>query len=148
MTDNIREQGYRNTLVYNKWNQNWTKLDDPYLSYQGYHFYFNSWSPSGAITQMQQAKAKGIPLINTEVGASYNEASDFTSSTVKELSDFLAWCAENGVSNTIWMNENLNNWSTYLRLGLKISGSGAPPPTPTPTPTASGCTLKWLMGEP
>lgn len=113
----IRAAGYTNPLLVDKWNQGWTVINDPLdNTYQGYHFYFNSWSVSGAISQMQTAQSKGIKLINTEVGADYNEYSSFTTSTVDELNQFMSQCASMGVGNTVWMNENLNNIATYEKL--------------------------------
>ena len=133
----IRAAGYTNPIVVDKWNQGWTVINDPLGStYQGYHFYFNSWSPSGAISQMQTAQSKGIKVINTEIGADYNEYNSYTTSTVSELNTFLSQCASMGIGNTIWMNENLNNMPKYQQLGLKIPSVTAPTqPTPTTTPT-------------
>jgi hypothetical protein len=114
LVDEIRDAGYTNPIVVDKWNQPWTVIRDPLDNvYQGYHFYFNSWSVNGAILQINTALSKGINLINTEVGASYNEGKDFTTETVKELFNFLQQCTELGVGNTVWMNENLGNWPYY-----------------------------------
>ncbi len=149
LVNDIRAEGYTNPIVVDKWNQAWTVINDPLdNTYQGYHYYFNSWSVSGAISQMQTAQSKGIKIINTEVGADYNEHSSFTSSTVSELNQFLSQCASMGIGNTVWMNENLNNMPTYQQLGLKIPSVTAPTnpsttptptqtPTPTPTPTST-----------
>lgn len=141
----IREAGYTNALLVNKWNQPWTVINDPLdNTYQGYHFYFNSWSPSGANSQMQTAQSKGIKLINTEVGADFNEHNSFTTSTVNELNQFLSQCASMGIGNTIWMNENLDNMPRYQQLGLDFPTVTAPTqpstptnPTATPRPTAT-----------
>jgi hypothetical protein len=121
LIDDVREAGYTNTLVIDKWNTGWSSaiFSDPYDSvYVGMHFYFNTWSVSGAIYQMNIAQKLGLKIVNTEVGADYNEANSFTTSTVDELNSFLEQCAELGVSNTVWMNENLNNWQTYQQLGI------------------------------
>jgi hypothetical protein len=119
LVDDIRGAGYANPIVVDKWNQPWTVIDDPLdNTFQGYHFYFNSWSVSGAMSQMNTALSKGIKIINTEVGADFNEYNSFTASTVKELNDFLAQCASLGIGNTVWMNENLNNLPRYEDLGL------------------------------
>jgi hypothetical protein len=143
----IREAGYTNPLLVDKWSQAWTVINDPLdNTYQGYHFYFNSWSPSGAISQMQTAQSKGIKLINTEVGADYNENSAFTTSTVSELNQFLSQTASMGIGNTVWMNENLNNLPRYQQLGLDFPIVTAPTqpsvtPSPTATPTPQPTTL-------
>jgi hypothetical protein len=89
------------------------------------------------MSQVNTALGKGIKMINTEVGADYHEYSSYTKSTVAELNSFLAQCADLGVGNTVWMNENLNNWPRYQTLGLDMpTGSGSPenPPSPPPTP--------------
>lgn len=123
LVDYIRAAGYTNGIVVDKWNQPWTVINDPLNStYQGYHFYFNSWSVSGAISQINTALSKGIKLVNTEIGADYNEASAYTSATVEEVNSFLTQCANLGVGNTLWMNENLGNWERYQELGLELPG--------------------------
>ncbi len=143
----IRAAGYTNPILFDKWNQAWTLVNDPLdNTFQGYHFYFNSWSVSGAMSQMQTAQSKGIKLINTEIGADYNEYNSFTTSTVAELNQFLSQSASMGIGNTVWMNENLNNMPRYQQLGLDfptvtspISTSPNPTqsPTTTPRPTTS-----------
>jgi hypothetical protein len=138
LVNEIRAAGYTNPILVNKWNQAWTKINDPLdNTYQGYHFYFNSWSPSGAISQMNTALSKGIKIINTEVGADYREKSYFTTSTVGELETFMTQCASRGIGNTVWMNENLGNWQTYQTLSLNFPAVTSPSPTPgsTPNPT-------------
>jgi hypothetical protein len=119
LVNEIRSAGYTNPIVANKWDQPWTMINDPLNNtYQGYHYYFNSWSPSGAISNIKTALSKGIKLINTEIGADYRESSYFTSSTVAELSSYLSQCSSLGVGNTVWMNENLGNWPRYEELNL------------------------------
>ena len=121
LIDNVRDAGYSNTLVVDKWNTAWSTaaFNDPLDSvYVGMHFYFNSWSVSGAISQMKTALSLGLKLVNTEVGADFNEASKFTESTVDEVNNFLLQCTELGVGTTIWMNENLANWQRYQQLSL------------------------------
>jgi hypothetical protein len=146
LVNEIRAAGYTNPIVVDKWNQPWTVIKDPLdTTYQGYHFYFNSWSVSGAISQMRTAQSKGIKIINTEVGADFNEYRSFTTSTVAELNDFLSQCANMGIGNTVWMNENLNNMPTYQSLDLvfpivtspQTSTNTQPSSTPSPTPTSS-----------
>jgi len=121
LIDDVREAGYTNTLVIDKWNTNWSTaiFEDPCDAiYTGMHFYFNSWSVSGAINQMNIAKSLGLKLVNTEIGADFNEYKSFTAATVEEVNSFLAQCENLGVANTVWMNENLNNWPRYQELGL------------------------------
>lgn len=121
LTTKIRNSNYTNPILFNKWNQPWTKIFDPLnLTYQGYHFYFNSWSVAGAISQIEIAQSKNIQLINTEIGADYREHNYFTNATVQEVSTFLALCEELNVGNTIWMNENLDNWPSYQETNLNL----------------------------
>ena len=141
LVNDIRSAGYTNPIVVNKWNQAWTKINDPLDStFQGYHYYFNSWSPSGALSQMNTAQSKGIKIINTEIGADFNEYSSFTTETVDELNQFLSQTASMGIGNTVWMNENLNNMPRYQSLNLDfptVTSPQTPTTTPTPTPTQS-----------
>jgi hypothetical protein len=119
LVDEIRDAGYTNPILVNKWNQPWRVINDPLdLTYQGYHFYFNSWSVSGAVSQMTTALSKGIKIINTEIGADFNEASSFTTATVAELNSFMQWCTDQNVGNCVWMNQNLDNWERYQDLGI------------------------------
>ena len=150
IVDEIRDAGYTNSIVVNKWNQPWTKINDPLdATLQGYHFYFNSWSPSGALSQMQIAQSKGIKLINTEVGADFNEHNSFTSSTVSELNDFLRQTTLMGIGNTVWMNENLNNMPRYQQLNLNFPSVSAPTTsTPTSTTTPHATTSPTLTPQP
>jgi hypothetical protein len=137
----IRDAGYTNPLVVNKWNQPWTVIKDPLNNiYQGYHFYFNTWSVSGALSQMNTARSRGIQIINTEIGADYREYRYFTTSTVGEVNSFVSQSASLGIGNMVWMNENLNNWHQYEALGLELPTASTPPTdssTSTPTPTPS-----------
>ena len=135
LVDEIRDAGYTNPVVVNKWNQPWTVINDPIdNTYQGYHYYFNTWSPAGAIQQIRIALSRGIKLINTEVGADYREHNYFTEDAVDELNAFMAECASLGVGNAVWMNENLNNWPSYQELYLDFpTGSSETEDTTPPT---------------
>jgi hypothetical protein len=115
----IRQAGYTNPIVINKFSQQWQQIHDPIdNTYQGYHFYFNSWSLSGAIGQMETALSRGMKIINTEVGADFDGYRSFSSSEVQELNQFIQWCTNNGIGNTIWVNENLMNWPRYEELNV------------------------------
>jgi hypothetical protein len=89
-------------------------------TYQGYHFYFNTWSVAGDISQMTPTLSKGIKIINIEIGVDCNEYISFSTAAGSELNMFLAQCASLGIGNTIWMNKNLNNWPCYRELGLSF----------------------------
>jgi uncharacterized repeat protein (TIGR02543 family) len=130
----IRAAGYTNGLVVNKWTTAWHKFEDPLNNtYQGYHFYFNTWSLTGATSQLELALSRGIKVINTEIGADSGEASAFTPATVSELNSFLNQCASMGVGNLVWMNTNLDNWPRYRELGLHFPTE---PSTPNQLPVA------------
>ena len=137
----IRSAGYTNPLVMNKWDQAWTKIDDELNNtYQGKHFYFNSWEPAGAISNLQIALKLGIKLINTEVGASSDEYRLFNQANVDELKLFIAQTqaliVDNfTVTNLIWMNNDSDNWQGYRQYGLAFAPDPTPDPTPIPTAT-------------
>lgn len=121
----IRNAGYGHRLVANKWNQTWASMagvSDPLNKfYTGYHYYFNSWSVSGAQTQMNTALAAGCLIFNTEIGADFNEETQFSSSEVQEVTDFMAWCADTeyrNIGNAVWQRYGLQNYDTYQSLGL------------------------------
>ncbi len=142
LVNDIRSAGYTNPIVVDKWNQPWTVINDPLdNTYQGYHYYFNSWSPGGAMSQMNSALSRGIKIINTEIGADFNEYNSYTSATVDELNTFMAQCANLGIGNTVWMNENLNNLPRYQSLGISFPTVTNPQPTSPPTQTTSQWTI-------
>jgi hypothetical protein len=121
----VRNAGYTAKLIANKWNQSWSSMagvTDPLDKfYTGYHYYFNSWSVSGATSDMSQAMSAGIPgirLINTEIGADSNEKGSFSSGEVAEVNQFMAWGADRGIGNMVWMNRGLDNWITYEGMNL------------------------------
>ena len=120
----IRNAGYTNRIVVNKFAQAWKVINDPLRrTYQGYHYYFNTWSVSGAISNIKLALSKGIKLICTEIGADYREYSYFNSGTVGELNSFLSQCASLGVGNAVWMNYHgswSNNWPRYKSLSVRF----------------------------
>lgn len=111
-------------ILTNKWYQNWKKLNDPLnKDMYSYHFYFNSWSVNDAYDNMQEAINAGIypdQIINTEMGADYNEESAFSVSEVQEVNEFIQMCAEIGIGNCIWMYQNIQNGDTYDSMGLTI----------------------------
>jgi hypothetical protein len=120
----IRKAGYTNRIIVNKFAQAWDVIDDPLSrTYQGYHYYFNTWSVSGAISNLKLALSQGIKLICTEIGADYREFTYFSSGTVSELNSFLSQCASMGVGNAVWMNYHgswSNNWPRYKALTIKF----------------------------
>jgi len=128
----IRSAGNNHRIVANKWEHSWSHMasisDSQDRFYTGYHYYFNSWSVNGATGSMQDAIAAGIDadrLINTEIGADYNEENQFSRSEVEEVNDFMDWCNDRDISNTVWQRYGLQNWDTYQSLGLQF-----PPVTP------------------
>lgn len=133
IVDAVRSAGYKHRIVANKWNQAWSSMrvtdpEDRY--YVGYHYYFNrvggdnnGWSLSGAKDGMQDALNAGFEgshIINTEIGADYNEENSFSQSEVNAVSDFMQWCADRGIGNTVWQCYGLNNWDTYQDMNLQF----------------------------
>ena len=123
--NDIRAAGYTNMILVNKQpsSNTWVKLTDPLVKvFQGGHYYFadgqNNLSTTETRTQM--ALSKGISVVNTEVGASWNETPDYTTTNVNRLSQWLAWSKSNNVGNMIWLNHNVDNLATYVSLGLVI----------------------------
>ena len=120
-----RTAGYTHRIVVNTGlTQGWNYLaniNDPLdRLYVGYQFYFNSWSVSSAQNQMQTALNYGLNIINTEIGADYNEANAFDESEVEEVNTFMDWCAERDIGNTVWMRYGLQNLPTYEELELQF----------------------------
>ncbi|MDQ1280845.1 MAG: hypothetical protein QG670_2108, partial [Thermoproteota archaeon] len=116
LVTDIRSAGYTNPLIFNKWNQPWIIIKDSLnMTFQGYHFYFNSWSVKGALDQMATALKKGIKLICTEVGGDYREYKYFTADTVKKLGDYLSEARKIGVGGIVWLNRlyESKNINTY-----------------------------------
>ncbi len=120
LIDEIRAAEYTNPIVTNKLYTPWHKFSDPLdNTYQGTHFFFNSWSADGAMRQMEIAKSRGITkIINTEVGASYNEYRDYTQANVDELETFLIKSQALGIGNCVWMNNDAVNWQGYSQYNL------------------------------
>lgn len=127
----IRDAGYTNPIVVNKTAQIWEVIADPLDStYQGMHFYFNTWSVEDAIWQMDFAlNHHGLKIINTEIGASSNEYKDYTQENVDKVSAFLLESYDLSVGNCLWMNNDSLNWPTYEEYDLQL---GHPSPTPDP----------------
>lgn len=141
-------------ILINKWDQPWRKLDDPLdRDYYSYHFYFNTWGVNGAMDSMRDAISKGIDpthIINTEVGADFNEEGSFSYGEVQELNDFLQRCADLGIGNAIWQFENIKNMDTYADLDLVIPDLNGeePPETSTTTTTTTTTTPPTSTTEP
>jgi hypothetical protein len=152
LIDEIRNAGYTNPIVTNKLNTEWLKFSDPLNNtFQGTHFYFNTWSPASAMTQMKIASSIGIKkILNTEVGASYKEYKYYTQANVDALESFLSQSHALGIGNCIWMNNDAVNWQGYTQYGFDFntpastpspfpepSSIPTPKPSPTPKPTAT-----------
>ncbi len=136
LIDEIRGLGYTNPIVANKLYTAWQKFSDPLNNtFQGMHFYFNSWDASKAISQMNIALSRGITKIfNTEVGASSNEYKYYTQANVDELESFLSQSQALGVNSCIWMNNDTVNWQGYTQYNFTFNTPVAPTPSPSPSP--------------
>jgi hypothetical protein len=102
----------------------WQVFNDPLGdTWQGKHFYMNRYTYNEAIGHLQNAMDAGVDpnrMVNTEVGASFNEHPDYTTENVGQLNDYLAWCYERGIGNMVWLNKNTYNLGTYEDLGLDL----------------------------
>lgn len=137
----LRSNGITNPIVFNKWEQPWTKLNDPLeKDYYSYHFYFNYWSVSGAMSQMNTALSKGLKICNTEVGAHTSGGSSITTALTTELNQFLAQCAALGIGNCLWNTNNNQDFARYVTCGLVI------PEISTPTPVYYTLTIQSTPG--
>ena len=136
----IRAEGYTNLLLINKhtYTDDWRPIG---ADYYGKHAYFDNLNDPnaeyntlhGAKQYMEEAIAAGcVPLVNTEVGASYLENQAFTPDNVAALNDFLAWSQQRNIGNMIWMNRDLQNLPRYIELGLMLPEGT--PITPTLNP--------------
>ena len=127
--DEIRDAGYTYRICVNKWEHSWDSfatINDPLdRFYTGYHYYFNSGAWSSAESQMTSALNLGLKLINTEIGADYNEYSQFSQSEVDRVNEFCNWCEARGIGNTIWMCYGEGNLPTYINLGLRNPLTGS-----------------------
>lgn len=136
LIDGIRAEGYTNPIITNKLSTPWYRFSDPLNNtYQGMHFYFNSWNASRAISQVNIALSRGITSIfNTEIGANSNEYNSFTQANVDETESFLSQSQALGINNCIWMNNDMINWQGYTKYGFTFNTSIPPTPTPSPSP--------------
>lgn len=124
----VRNAGYTNNIVADLfWRptpislafQKMVAIEDPLDKFwTGHHVYFDQGSLSGWQSIMQAGIDAGCKMINTEVGADAREISYFTQSEVDDLSDFLQWCADRGVSNCAWLMYGDYNWPTYESMNL------------------------------
>jgi hypothetical protein len=118
----IRAAGYSYNIVVNKFGQSWwdmASIRDPLDKFwTGYHFYFDYWRLTDAKSEMTTALNLGLKVINTEVGADADEYPAFSQYEVDELNDFLIWCAQRDIWNTVWMRYGLGNYQAYKAYGL------------------------------
>jgi hypothetical protein len=124
--NHIRSAGYTNIIVQNNQWQPWVKYTEPLnKTHQGQHAYMNQLTTGGgpAINfeaKMQGALNAGITSIcNTEVGASATEGA-YTTGNMGYLSDFLDWCKIHNVGCCIWLNHNIDNLTTYEKVGFTV----------------------------
>lgn len=117
------------TLVFNKWNQAWTKLADSHDKYS-YHYYFNDeyWSVSGAIADIDNGLSKGLMIVCTEIGANSNGASSATTTQVQRLNEFVKLCSDRNVGCMLWNTNNDQDFAMYLSKGLSIPQATEPVP--------------------
>lgn len=119
---NLRSMGYTNPIIQDCHNDSdvWArfKAEAPSLDAYGRHWYMNR-----GLAQFQQIMTWAIdnnctPLVNTEIGAHYDEADAFNPQNVGDLNTYCHWSKPRKIGNLIWMNHNLNNLDRYEALGF------------------------------
>jgi hypothetical protein len=153
--DAVRNAGYTNNIVSNVfWRtpiQDMARVHDPLNKFwTGQHAYLDQNSLSNFKTIMQDGIDAGVKIINTEVGADAREIAYFTQTEVNQLNDFLQWCTDREIGNTVWLMYGDYDYPTYQSFGLVLPDVGstltptptptqtpAPTPTPVPTPTST-----------
>jgi hypothetical protein len=126
----VRQAGYTNNIVSNVfWRpepvtyalQKMATINDPLDKFwTGQHFYWSETTESNAKSILQQALNLNLKIINTEVGADAREIDYFTQANVDTLSDFLQWCADRGIGNTVWLMYGDYDYPTYQNFGLEF----------------------------
>lgn len=117
------------SLIFNKWAQPWTKLNDPLdKDYYSYHYYFNDpyWSPSKAEEDMQIALKLGLKIINTEIGANTKGGQSITAAQIAEVNQVLEWCNPKGIGNLLWNTTDDVDFAIMETLGLKLPVTAQP----------------------
>ena len=126
----VRGAGYTNNVVSNVfWRptsitvafQKMAQINDPLDKFwTGQHFYFDQISLSSAMNYMQDGLDLGLKMINTEIGADARETNYFDQSEVDDLNDFMQWCADRGVGNTVWLMYGDYDYPTYQNFDLEF----------------------------
>lgn len=96
--------------------------------YVGQHIYLYAggeliWNLGGgygndAYAWMNEGLAAGLKIINTEVGCDANGQAYFTASRVQEFNQFLEWCYDKDIGNTVWLMYGDYDYPKYKELGL------------------------------
>ena len=129
--DELRSRGIASWLIFNKWTQPWSTLNDPYDKYAvSYHYYFDKsptqfWTAAGAIANMRLALNIGLRIVNTEMGANSNGGTAITVAEIAELNATLAWCHIQGIGCCLWNTNNVQDYAIMLDLGLVVPYSEA-----------------------
>lgn len=131
----VRDEGYTNKLVCDRMDygsshsssmtQMATVTDPDDEFYTGEHYYFTSGAWSTAESRVQSAISLGCKIFNTEIGADYNEYPNFSQSEVDRTTEFME-NTKDLCSNTVWMRYGLENWATYLSMGLLFPAQATP----------------------
>ena len=137
----VRAAGYTNNIVSNAfWRDTMAEMSyiyDPLDKFwSGQHFYWSETTVANAKNMMQQALDYGLKVVNTEVGADAREIDYFDQWEVAALSEFMQWCADRGIGNTVWLMYGDYNYPYYQSYDLTFPYVAAVP-TPTPTPTST-----------
>lgn len=134
--NSIKDDGITNLILNNKHSNadDWGAIGQHVkLDFHGKHSYFNNGDdPLNATNSLGWAQGhmenamngNCIPLVNTEIGASFLGAGDpsFNQTTVDVTKTYILWCRDLDIGNFIWMNKfassATNHLNKYVDLGL------------------------------
>jgi hypothetical protein len=122
IVDSLRAYGYTGLILYNllpgTGPQTPLVINDPLNNIAGgFHNYMNGSSVNYSMAFARKFSDIGVKCINTEIGASYNEYSDFNSINVNSVVDYFQQAYDLGympngdckVVNMLWMNHDIDN---------------------------------------
>ena len=129
-----RNAGYTNRIVSNVfWRtplKDMAAVVDPLDKfYSGQHIYFfEAGAPAVTMTSakkmMQDALDVGVKIVNTEIGADTTGQQRFTEEGVAMVTEFMQWCADRKIGNTVWTMYGDYDYEKYKSLGLEFPEGG------------------------
>ena len=150
----VRNAGFTNNIVSDAFWQDiadMAAITDPLDKFwTGQHIYFYSggtenWHLGGgsasdpytrdAYSRMQRGLNYGLKLINTEIGDDGWGQNYFSTHGVSLVNQFMEWCAQRGIGNTVWTLYGDYDYPVYQSLGLDFPVPSQLPPPETWTLT-------------